>query len=191
MNCLFCNQSCLSEENNVCLKCSTSGQEYNNMKTNKETLKNPKYNLGDEVIYQDVRSYGATTVGKINHIYYTEDLGWIYNGNILERFIIKSLKEIEDKYIMGYKDAFETKLKPVKEIRRLLLEDLKEKVEKLKVATQKETGSFKYDFAYDEVLEEIHSLTIYVKRSSVLLKDPSNNKNVYKNNGKKTTRLWN
>jgi hypothetical protein len=37
MNCQICNQQCLNNQNNVCQKCSTSGQEYNNMKTNKKT----------------------------------------------------------------------------------------------------------------------------------------------------------
>jgi len=31
MNCQLCNQQCLDNKNNVCSKCSTSGQEYNNM----------------------------------------------------------------------------------------------------------------------------------------------------------------
>ena len=39
MKCIFCNQQCLNKENNVCQKCSTSGQEYKLGGENKERRK--------------------------------------------------------------------------------------------------------------------------------------------------------
>ena len=50
----------------------------------------------------------------------------------------KQHEEVMDMAIIGYND---------------LVEDLKRDIEKLKDKTREETGSFKYDFCYDEVLD--------------------------------------
>lgn len=42
--------------------------------------------------------------------------------------------------------------------RESMKEEIIKKIEKRKQTTQKETGAFKYDFAYDEIIEFIKSL---------------------------------
>ncbi len=55
MNCKFCNQQCINN-NNVCSKCSTSGQEYNNMSKQIEKLKKHFIGLGqpDSYNYEEI-----------------------------------------------------------------------------------------------------------------------------------------
>lgn len=55
---------------------------------NDKKFKNPKYHIGDEIIYTDYSSLGATTVAVIRSIHFAGQQ-WVYNGNIAESDVIK------------------------------------------------------------------------------------------------------
>jgi hypothetical protein len=58
-------------------------------------MKNPKYHIGDEIIFVDYRNYGVTSVCIVKSISYING-GWFYNNggeNISERDIIRRLSK--------------------------------------------------------------------------------------------------